>query len=163
MVVISVIWIGKPSLRVVVCKGAKKIKIVIGCTHMKLPRIILIIVLLIIAFLLYGAVDSTKETLSGTEQNIAVNLEAETFTGILTDFNSGCYADGECFAVVGGNHVTILRGWSQEIVGSVSGTIDGMGGLLDHIGEEVEVYAQPVAENKYTLYGSEEYYIRVSE
>lgn len=124
---------------------------------MKTSRIILIIVLLVVAFLLYRAGSYSVTEAPSLEET----TESEMFTGTLTEFNSGCYADAECYAMVDGNHVTIAIGWSQDTVGSVIGTDDGMGGLLDHIGEEVEVYAQPVDENKYTLYGSEEYYIKV--
>lgn len=131
---------------------------------MKITRILLIIVLLIIAFLLYRAGEQKPNDADRVDNNgelVDSQSEAQLFTGTLTEFNPGCYVDGECYAIVDGKHVTIARGWSQETVGSVTGTDSGMGGLESHIGGEVEVYAQYLDENTYTLYGSEDYYIDI--
>ncbi len=87
-------------------------------------------------------------------------LAADVFTGTLTTVDTGCFADGECFIEVDGNHVTALMGWSQETVGTVQG-VSGFGDLEAHIGEQVEVYAQRLAPGNYTLYGSEGFYIRL--
>lgn len=89
-----------------------------------------------------------------------IKLKADTFTGTLQTVDTGCFADGECFVEVDGKHITVLMGWTQETVGSVIGT-DGIGGLEDHIGENVEVYAQDNSNGTYTLYGSEGFYIKV--
>lgn len=131
---------------------------------MKPTRILLIIVLLIIAFLLYQAGEqqpTPSDLVTNEVEVIESQGEAELFTGTITEFNPGCYVDAECYAIVDGKHVTIARGWSQETVGSVVGTDDGMGGLEAHIGGEVEVYAQHLQGDTYTLYGSEDYYIKV--
>ncbi len=89
-------------------------------------------------------------------------LKADTFTGTLESIDTGCFADGECYAMVDGKHVTILTGMriNPQEVGQVIGTADGIGGLEAFIGQEVEVYAQDNSDGTYTLYGSEGFYIK---
>lgn len=86
-------------------------------------------------------------------------LKVANFSGKLESINEGCYADGECFVVIQGKHVTVTMGWSQEIVGSVIG-VPSFADLKSHIGEEFEVYAQDKGDGTYTLYGSEGFYIK---
>ncbi len=86
-------------------------------------------------------------------------IKADVFAGKLEKVDTGCFADGECFIVVDGKHVTALRGWSQDTVGSVQG-VDGFGDLEKYIGKNVEVYAQVNPDDTYTLYGSEGFYIK---
>ena len=83
------------------------------------------------------------------------------FTGTLQEVNTGCFADGECFVVVSGKHVTAVRGWSQETVGTIQG-VEGFGDLTKHIGEQMEVYAYGVGDGVYTLYGNTALYITLS-
>lgn len=97
---------------------------------------------------------------TSTEVKAGGKLKADTFTGKLEQVNTGCFADGECYIVVDGKHITTLRGWSQDIVGTVFGA-DGIGGLESHIGENVEVYAQDRSDGTYTLYGSEGFYVKL--
>ena len=87
-------------------------------------------------------------------------IKAVVFSGKLEEVNVGCFVDGECYVVVDGKHVTVVRGWSQEIVGSVEG-VESFGDLDGHIGEEVEVYAQDRSDGTYTLYGSEGFYVKL--
>ncbi len=87
-------------------------------------------------------------------------IKADVFTGILEKVDTGCFADGECYLVVDGKHVTALMGWSRDTVGSVIG-VEGFGDLESHIGEKVEVYAQVNPDGTYTLYGSEGFYIKL--
>lgn len=87
-------------------------------------------------------------------------LAADVFTGTLTKVDTGCFADGECYVEVGGNHVTVLMGWSRETVGTVQG-VEGFGDLEAHIGAQIEVYAQRLSPGNYTLYGSEGFYVRL--
>jgi len=84
-----------------------------------------------------------------------------TFSGTLTEVNTGCFADGECYAVVGGKHVTLTIGWSQETVGSVVGA-PSIGDLESYIGETATVYAKPLSDGTYTLYGNQSYYLAVT-
>ncbi len=87
-------------------------------------------------------------------------LKADVFSGKLEEVNTGCFADGECYIVVGGKHVTVLMGWSQEIVGSIVGA-DSIGDLESHIGKDMEVYAQDKSDGTYTLYGSSGFYAKL--
>ncbi len=87
-------------------------------------------------------------------------LKAANFTGKLDKVDTGCFSDGECFAVIDGKHVTTLRGWSQAEVGSVQG-VPSFGDLEQVIGKTVEVYAQDLSDGTYTLYGSAGFYIKV--
>ncbi len=96
---------------------------------------------------------------AGDNPQSQVKLKADTFTGTLEQVDTGCFADGECFAVVDGKHITLIMGWSQETAGSIIG-VDGIGGLEASIGQKVEVYAQDNSDGTYTLYGSEGFYIK---
>lgn len=89
-------------------------------------------------------------------------IKADVFTGKLEEVNTGCFADGECYVMVDGKHVTTLRGWSRDTVGSVQG-VEGFGDLEKYIGKNVEVYAQVNPDNTYTLYGSEGFYVKLGD
>ena len=91
-------------------------------------------------------------------------LKAANFAGTLTEVNTGCYSDGECYIVVDGKHITTTMGWSTATVGS---TLDanGAGVGLDvfekSIGKQVEAYVQDEGDGTYTLYGSEGFYVKL--
>lgn len=87
-------------------------------------------------------------------------LKVANFSGKLETVDTGCFADGECFVVVDGKHITTTMGWSRDIVGSIQG-VPSFGDLSTHIGEEVEVYAQDKGDGTYTLYGSEGFYVKL--
>jgi hypothetical protein len=89
-------------------------------------------------------------------------LKADVFSGKLEEVNTGCFADGECYVVVDGKHVTAIMGRSQEVVGKILG-LEGFGDLEKYIGKNVEVYAQVNPDNTYTLYGSEGFYVKLSD
>ncbi len=95
-----------------------------------------------------------------TQTTTPGKLKADTFTGKLTKVVPGCFVDGECYVEVDGKKVTAVLGFSQAEVGSVIG-VEGFGDLEQHIGEEVEVYAQDNSDGTYTLYGSKGFYIKV--
>jgi hypothetical protein len=109
--------------------------------------------------------DTARQANDGQDETPAPagKLKADTFTGTLESIDTGCFADGECYAMVDGKHVTILTGMriNPQEVGQVLGTADGIGGLEAFIGQEVEVYAQDNSDGTYTLYGSEGFYIKV--
>lgn len=109
-------------------------------------------------FFIEPAAAPTRDTQKNV-QPIDENLVEETFTGTLEEVNTGCFADGECFVVVDGKHVTVLMGWSKDLVGNVLGA-EGIGALENHIGSEVEVYAHN-NNGAYTLYGSDDFYVKV--
>ncbi len=102
---------------------------------------------------------TTNSTTTVTTTSPDGKLKADTFTGMLTKVDTGCFADGECFVVVDGKKVTALIGFSTDIVGKVMG-VESFGDLEQHIGKQVEVYAQVMADGTYTLYGSEGFYIK---
>ena len=87
-------------------------------------------------------------------------LKAANFSGELEEVNTGCFADGECYVVVDGKHITVLMGWSRDTVGTVQG-VESIGDLETRVGTEVEVYAQDLSDGTYTLYGSEGFYMKV--
>lgn len=80
------------------------------------------------------------------------------FTGILEAVSTDCFFDGVCSATVEGKLVILVEGWKQGVVGEVRFD-DGIGGLESHIGKTVTVYADFIETGKYSLYGSEDYYI----
>lgn len=126
------------------------------------------IVLIVMAFFIFGdaalAPSDDMGTASSTDNNPNTfgKLKADTFTGTLEEVNTGCFADGECYVTVDGKHVTVLMGWSQDLVGSVIGA-PSIGDLENYVGTEVEVYAQVNPDNTYTLYGSEGFYVKTPD
>ncbi len=84
----------------------------------------------------------------------------ERFSGTLTAINTGCFSDGECFAIVDEKHVTILWGWTEETVGKIEG-VPSIGDLETQVGKTVSVYANKTAEGTYALYGDANYFIKI--
>ena len=109
-----------------------------------------------------GDSDRLMDPRPGSEEVDVTDAEGVTFSGTLEEVNIGCFADGECYVVVDGKHVTAIMGWSMATVGTIQG-VDGFGDLETHIGEEVEVYAQAMDDGTYSLYGNEEFYIKLGE
>lgn len=103
-------------------------------------------------------IDDTNGKIKADDTN--GKLKVANFTGKLEDVNVGCFVDGECFVVVDGKHISTILGWRQEVVGSVQG-VEGFGDLEQHIGEEMEVYAQDKGDGTYTLYGSAGFYVKL--
>ncbi len=95
-------------------------------------------------------------TTSGAEGK----LKVANFSGKLSEVNTACFADGECFVVIDGKHITTTLGWRQGVVGSIRG-VESVGDMEKHIGDEFEVYAQDKGDGTYTLYGSEGFYIKL--
>ncbi len=85
----------------------------------------------------------------------------EKFSGVLKEVNTGCFADGECYIVVDGKNITVLWGWTNETVGSVRNGEGGIGELEKFVGSKIDVYANRLAADKYTLYGSTGYYVEL--
>lgn len=105
-------------------------------------------------------VSENGRVMNDEEAPTSGKLKAANFSGELEEVNTGCFADGECYVVVAGKHITVLRGWSRDTVGTVQG-VEGIGDLEAHIGAEVEVYAQDLSDGTYTLYGSEGFYVKL--
>jgi hypothetical protein len=126
-----------------------------------LKKILLILILVIGGILIFTQNKDEKRLPAPSDENAQEGkLKAANFSGKLEEVNTGCFADAECYVVVDGKHVTAIMGWSQETVGTVQG-VEGFGDLENHIGKEVEVYAQDTSYGKYTLYGSEGFYIKL--
>lgn len=87
-------------------------------------------------------------------------LKVANFSGVLTEVNTACFADGECFVVIDGKHITTTLGWRQEVVGSIIG-VESIGDMENYKGQQFEVYAQDKGDGTYTLYGSEGFYIKL--
>jgi hypothetical protein len=87
-------------------------------------------------------------------------IKATNFTGTLEQVNTGCFADGECYVVVDGKHITLIMGRREEEVGSIIG-VPSIGDLEPAIGAKVEVYAKDNLDGTYTLYGSKGFYVKV--
>jgi hypothetical protein len=104
----------------------------------------------------------TKKTEANTESTeMAVVPPADNsmvFSGTLESFDSSCFHDGECFAVIDGRKVTVLVGRSEEPVGGVHEV--NLGVMQEYIGKRFEVYAQALGNDSYTLYGNTSFYIR---
>jgi hypothetical protein len=100
-------------------------------------------------------IGSERRTLSGNS-NFEKLVGEERFVGTLEEVNIGCFADGECYVVVDGKHVTTMIGWSDAAVGSILG-VEGFGDLEYFIGEQVSVFAGKKEDGTYTLYQNDDY------
>jgi hypothetical protein len=94
------------------------------------------------------------------ETEVETLVGEEKFVGKLEEVNVGCFADGECYVVVDGKHVTVMMGWTNATVGSVLG-VEGFGDLEYFIGEEVSVYAGKKSDGTYTLYQKAGYFVKL--
>jgi hypothetical protein len=130
---------------------------------MKKTTILIIVLLVLVAgFYVFTMDETTREggRVGDLQPEASAELNPETFSGTLTEVNTACFADGECYVVVDGKHVTTTIGWSQETVGKIEG-VESFGDLESQIGKEVEVYASNKGDGSYTLYGSEDFYVRL--
>ncbi|MCI5051358.1 MAG: hypothetical protein MRY57_03545 [Candidatus Pacebacteria bacterium] len=80
-------------------------------------------------------------------------IEPVRFSGEYQEYGTGCFADGECYAIVDGKRITTIVGWAPGPVGRFEDPDIPFG-------TTVEVYALPTDDGRYTLYGSNDYYIR---
>jgi hypothetical protein len=86
---------------------------------------------------------------------------SERFDAPLQEVNTGCFADGECYIVAGGNHVTLLVGRYQGPLGQIIGT-DSIGSLESYIGQTISIYAKKESVQTYTLLGNDNFYVMVA-
>ncbi len=87
---------------------------------------------------------------------------APSISGTLTEVNTGCFSDGECYAMVDGKKVILLIGWYQGKVGKILGA-ESIGDLENYIGSKATVFAGQDANGNYTLLGNESFYLQVSK
>lgn len=92
----------------------------------------------------------------------AVDIALGSFSGQLQNVDTSCFMGGECSAEIDGRHVTIAVGSTEQAAGTIIGA-NGIGGLGSHLGEKVQVYAKRLSFRKFTLVGSNRYYIRVGK
>jgi peptidoglycan hydrolase-like protein with peptidoglycan-binding domain len=88
-------------------------------------------------------------------------VDAVYFSGTIQAVSTGCYADGICSVTIDGRKVVTTSGRSQQIVGSIKGSVNNIGDIeTSKIGAQANVYAQKTPDG-YTLYGNSNYYIEV--
>ncbi len=99
----------------------------------------------------------TRQSIKGHHKN---NHDGSTtFEGVVTAYSTSCFADGECSITVDGKKVVTTIGWSQAVVGKVTGIPD-FGSIENYIGSKAKVYAKKT-DTGYTLYGNADYYIQI--
>jgi hypothetical protein len=106
----------------------------------------------------YETTDNKSDSGSST---IAKDIKTSKFSGLLEVVDTGCFSDGECFVVVGGKHITAIVGRRNEEVGDIL-NVTGFGDLEKYLGDTIDVYARDLGDNNFTLYGSANFYIKVS-
>ena len=106
---------------------------------------------------------SGRRTAPPAPENSEGKLKVANFSGTLQEVNTGCFADGECYVVVDGKHITTIMGWREaKELGTIQG-VEGFGDLEKHIGEEVGVYAKDNGDGTYTLYGNSGFYVKLKK
>lgn len=134
---------------------------------MKIVRIILFILILVgISLLLtqkywvHRVVNYIIE--SELEETVSDGKSGYKWSGIISVVRTDCIFDGICSVTVGGREVVINSGMTleaQKDVGEIKGGLS-IGDLQKYVGDEANVYATKVGD-KYTIYGSKDYYIEV--
>ncbi len=89
-----------------------------------------------------------------------------TFSGVLKEVNTGCFADGECYVVIDDKgvlkHVTLTLGWTQGVIGKIIGS-ESIGDLESSIGKNIKAFVNKLDTDNYTLYGDVNYYVDVAQ
>lgn len=107
-------------------------------------------------------------TILPTKTNFTNTTQGTKFTGIVTETNNGCWADGGCSIKVNDKWITVEIGGlkSPDSKPEIKGGLIGISFDQDtnkYIGKKVEVYAGQTDGNSFTLYGNEGYYIKLLE
>lgn len=87
--------------------------------------------------------------------------DSEKFSGAITKLKTDCAFDGECSIFVGDKEVVISGG--EMISETKKGTSEINSFQSSWIGSKVDVYAQKLSSQKYTLIGSTKYYVKLSK
>lgn len=105
-----------------------------------------------------------NEITTTTTTNPITGASKDVFTGKITAVDTGCFADATCSVTVGDKKVILVtggRGMDTTIpVGKLVGA-ESIGDLENMIGQTASVYAKPLGDTEYTLYGSSDYYVEV--
>lgn len=98
----------------------------------------------------------------GPEQQTSQEVGDAIFTGKITSFDTGCFADAICSVTIDGKTVVIAAGMRtvQVPVGSLVG-VPSIGDLETKIGHKATVFAKRQGPYEYTLYGNKDYYVKV--
>lgn len=106
-------------------------------------------------------IKTEENSTSSTKEDIVVKFE-----GTITDVNNSCWNDGICSVEVDEKWwIPIVKGGlmppgdEPEIKGQVEGVVFNK--ESESIGKKVEINAKKINEESLTIFGSEEYYIRV--
>lgn len=96
------------------------------------------------------------------EQQTSQETGDAIFTGKITSFDTGCFADAICSVTIDGKTVVIAAGMRtvQVPVGSLVG-VPSIGDLETKIGHKATVFAKREGPYEYTLYGNKDYYVKV--
>lgn len=93
------------------------------------------------------------------------NTTPKIFTGTITKINYTCHVDGECSIQIGKGNVIVEKSelLKKEVRGSLPIDLLNEASAQKYIGKQVEVYAAPLGgmTDRYTLYGSKTYYIKL--
>jgi len=103
-------------------------------------------------------------------QSVSKPIQGVKFTGIVTEINYGCWADGICSIKVDDKWITAEIGGLRppnsepEIRGNLIG-ISFSQETNKYLGKRVEVYAKQLENDKnyLTIYGDSNYYIKLLE
>ncbi len=129
--------------------------------------IICAIIMAFIFYINYKADSEEKDIKNDVPQGkLPTGSDIETFSGTITAYDTGCFADATCSISVDGKKVILVTGgraMSQDTpVGRLLG-VESIGDLEMKIGAHANVYATTTPEGDYTLYGSNDYYVEVVE
>ncbi len=86
------------------------------------------------------------------------------FTGNIIETNNGCWSDGTCSIKVDDKWITTEIGGLRppNSKPEIRGRLMGINFSQD-MGKRVEVYAKQIDDNYFTIYGNENYYIKLLE
>jgi hypothetical protein len=101
----------------------------------------------------------TPATTTEESMNVGQN-EPFKFVGVLGEVGTDCATEGECFVVVDDRKITASVGGSFGVVGEIQG-VDEFADLEAHRGQLVEIYAQDLGHEQFTLRGSKDFYIKL--
>lgn len=92
------------------------------------------------------------------------NLDNVKIEGVITDSTNACWIEsGVCYIEIDNRwRIAVAFGLNDRVgVSGPIGEVTGISTSRDDIGKKVEVYAKKLNESDLSIYGSEEYYVRV--
>ncbi len=82
------------------------------------------------------------------------------FAGFLEGMDTGCFAEMECFLVIDGKKL-IVEEYGNENVRGTTPDVEEFIEFFNHMGSFVELKAMKIDDENYSLYGSEDYFIKI--